>query len=203
MEELIMDSLFSVKDSQDEFRQRLQETRADLRQSYPISKSSLFTDVRFVRFRQDEVLFLLYWYHEYYKWCCSHKEWGKGCGHCPACRVIRESLPSLDCGHFLVELCLALFDELAVDQGKALAMPLEEVCPPIPWKTIEEYNARQGDVDAYKIRKEKADSVSGSKWRRMSLDFSQQERAFLDAWLQERLHRQPGSAHDEQTSRGV
>jgi hypothetical protein len=98
---------------------------------------------------------------------------------------------------------MALFDELGLQRYGSAALPLEEVRPSLPWKTIDEVYTRRRDVDAYEVRKDKATNVAATWWPRMPLDFSRQELAFLDSWLQEKLHRDPGSSHGEQASRGV
>ena len=187
--------------SRREFHQRLQEAHVHYRRSHPATKASPVENLRYVGFRPDEVRFLLYWHQEYQDWCFS-PEGDKKCRYYPTCKLARQSLPSLDV-HTLIDFSLALCDELGLDGFVVAALPLKEARPSIPWKTIDEIYTRLRDVDAYELRKAKAENTSGTWWPRVPLDFSRQELAFLDAWFQERLHRKPGPAHGEQTARRV
>ena len=103
----------------------------------------------------------------------------------------------------IVFLARALCEELGLNDNEGAALPLKNTRPSFPWKTIEEFDARWRDLAAYEIRKDKATYVSHTCWPRELLDFNQQELAFLEGWLQERVHKEPGSAHGEQTSHGV
>jgi hypothetical protein len=112
-------------------------------------------------------------------------------------------LPPLKYGYSLIPFSLALFDELGLDQFQAAALPLEPIRPTCPWKSMEEFYARQRDVDACNIRKEKAHAISVSRWQATPLNLGQEETAYLDAWLQEQLWREEGPAQREQTSHGA
>ena len=191
--------------SRDEFHQRLWEAHEHQRRTCPASRTSSVGNLRYIGFRSNEVSFLLCWFQEYNDWCMSHEELDKGLRYHPTLRLVRESLPSLGIGYTpMLDFSLALCDELGLDCNRdGPALPLKNVRPSLPWKTIEELNARRRDLAAYKVRKDKAENVSGTWWQRVPLDFSQRELRFLEAWLQERLHGTPGPAHGEQTSRGV
>ena len=190
--------------SQYEFHQRLTDAHEHHRRTRPARNKPAVEGVRCVGFRPDEVSFLLCWIQEECDLCSSYEEWDKKLRYYPSHRLIRQSLPQLGIGGWtIIQFSLALCDELGLREFEATALPLTNVRPPLPWKTIGEFYRRRRDVDAYYERKEKASQVSCPRWRRIPLDFSRQEIAFLDTWLQERLRRRPGPAHGEQTAHGA
>jgi hypothetical protein len=147
--------------SQREFHRRLREAHVHFRRSHPASEISPAENLRFVGFRPDEASFLLCWFQENWDWCSSNEECGKGWRYHPTCRLVRDSLPSLGYGGYtLVRFSLALFDELGLNQYEAAALPLDNVHPSIPWKTIDQFYTRLRDVDAFGPGSHAAKSVS-------------------------------------------
>jgi hypothetical protein len=185
-----------------EFHQRVQEARVHFRRTRPTSDAPSSDDLKYVHFRPDEASFLLHWEQEYWDWCYSNEEWNKGWRYYPTCRIVRETLPALPYGS-LLRFSLALFEEVGLNQFEAAALPLKPDPPSVPWRTMEEFSARQRDVDAYEIRKEKFNLISDNRRPGMLPNLTGEETAYLEAWLQERLWRKQGPARNEQENHGA
>jgi hypothetical protein len=181
---------------------RLEEARAYLRTKHPSAWPSLPPGLRYVGFREDEAAFLLRWHQEYWDWCFSYEEWDKGWRYYPTCRTARELLPGVPSG-VLIDFCLALFDELVLNQFEAAALPTTPGPVSFPWKTRDEFILRQRDVRAYNLRKRKAENVAGDLWRNTLIRLSEAENAYLTAWLQELLRNEFGPVRREQYRHGA